>query len=131
MSIALVAILTAIGFPVYRSLQQRSDLDVSVSTIIQAVRRAQIKAVAMVDDSSSGVAINQERAVVFRGEDYTNREPGADEIFELTGLSQYSGLAEIIFAKAESAPNASGEIIISNGYNSQTISINAKGMLNY
>lgn len=131
LSISLVAVLTAIGIPVYRSLQQRSDLDVSAATIAQAVRRAQAKAVAMADDSGWGVAVNQNQAVVFGGNDYASRDPIADEIFELSGISQYSGLAEIIFVKAEPAPNTSGDIIISNGNETKTITINNKGMVSY
>ena len=123
--------MTAIGIPVYRSLQQRSDLDVSASTIAQAVRRTQAKALAMASDSGWGLNINQDRAVIFRGDDYPNRDPNYDEIFELSGIRQYSGLAEIIFIKAQTTPSTSGDIIISNGNKTKTITINSKGMVSY
>ena len=131
LSISLIAILTAIGIPVFRSLQQRSDLEISAGTIGQSLRRAQIRSIAMEDDSSWGVYLDQNQALIFKGDDYNARDASYDEIFHLAGIAEFSGLAEIIFAKRTGLPGTAGDITIANVNNSRTITINEKGMVNY
>lgn len=131
LSISLMAILTAIGIPVYRSLQQRSDLEVSGGTIAQSLRRAQIRSITMEGDSAWGVNIDQNQATIFKGDNFPSRDIGYDEIYDLSGIIQFSGLSEVVFSKVTGLPSAVGDILIGNVNDSKTITINEKGMVDY
>lgn len=112
---ALVALTIPLGIGFYNSQQ----LDTTTEEIVQALRRAQLKAMSMQDDSAWGVyfEIGQYRL--------------EDETFVLNSNIEITGTNQVIFSKLEGLPSYTGNINISNDKETQTITINAQGVVSY
>ena len=54
-----------------------------------------------------------------------------DEVFELPSDFLINGISEIVFSKIKGLPSDAGDIVLSSGNRSGTISINEMGMINY
>jgi prepilin-type N-terminal cleavage/methylation domain-containing protein len=131
LSIALIAILSGIGVPIYQSFQNRNDLDIAATTIAQSIRRAQILSQAVDGDVAWGVYVSGGNIVIFRGASYATRDSIYDEIFDLSTTITPSGISEINFDKLTGVTQDSGTLILTNFNDSRTITINEKGMVSY
>lgn len=136
LSLALIAVVTVMGLPVYNYFQAKSDLSTTADAIVSAFRRAQSLAVAVDGDTSWGVAIvtgTPNRLVIFRGLSYGSRDNTYDEDLELQNTVALSGTGEVVFSKFYGLPTPStGTIILTNtASDSQNIVFNEKGTLSY
>ncbi len=132
LSIAIFAIVIGFTAPLFYSFQVKNDLDLTVNTTAQYLRRAQILSQAGKGDDFWGVMIKEEEIVLFKGESYANRDSGFDEIFLLSRAISLSGLSEIVFEKLTGEPQNTGDIIFSSGINeTRVIKINEKGIIDY
>jgi prepilin-type N-terminal cleavage/methylation domain-containing protein len=132
LSIAAMTIIAGISVPIYRTFQIRNGLDIAAVTIAQGARRAQTLAEASDGDSSWGIRVGTSTIVMFRGESYAARNGSFDETFEMPASVTPSGLGEVAFAKFTGEPLATGSIILTTNTNeTRTITINAKGMVEY
>ncbi|SRR5258708_28455628 len=132
LSLALVAILAATSVPLYRALVVRNDLDVTAGTIAQTLRRAEALAFAVDGNTGWGVAIGAGGITLFKGTTFTSRDQNFDERFDVPADVAASGPGEIDFANFLGTPQQTGAIIlISNTNESRTITVNAKGTVNY
>lgn len=132
LSMAVLAVLAAVGLPVYQSLQVRNNLDIAVETVVQGGRRAQVLSIASDGDATWGIRVQTGSAIIFKGATYVARDSAYDEITELSGGITPSGLTEIVYAKLSGLPNATGTITLTGSNNeTRTITINAKGVADF
>lgn len=132
MSIAIIAIISAIGIPVYQSFQTRNDLDVATVTVVQSLRRAQILAQASDGDSSWGVYATSGSIIIFKGTSYSGRSTSSDEVFVVPASINPATSSEYIYNKFSGLPTATGTInLISITNESRNITINSKGTVSY
>ncbi len=132
LSIALIALITGIGIPVYQTFQVRNDLDIATVSVAQSLRRAQTLAGAVDGDMSWGVQIQSGSMTLFKGASYGARDTTYDEAFQVPTSITPSGVQEIVFTKFTGIPQATGTIILTSSTNeTRAITINTKGMVSY
>lgn len=132
LSVVAIAVIAGISIPVYQSFQVRNDLDIATVEIAQSARRAQTLSQAVDGDTSWGIKIQSGSIVVFKGASYAARDTTFDEVFEVPTSITPSGVSEIVFTKFTGLPQTTGTIsLTSNANETRTITINAKGMVNY
>ena len=130
-SISVLALLIAGSLPLAISFYNTRSLDVQEKSIVQALRRAQLKSIFQDKDSSFGVYISSGKYVLFKGNSYTGRDPAYDEVFDLPKNISTSGLSEVVFSKLSGIPLETGNIILKIANRSGTIVINKAGVANY
>lgn len=132
LSLAIVAILTGLSLPVYRILMTKNDLDVATVTVAQTLRRAQTLSIAVDGDTNWGVKVQSEGITLFKGTSYALRDSTFDEVYTLSDNVTPSGVSEIVFSKLLGNPDNTGTLILTNSNNeTQNITINSKGFLDY
>lgn len=132
LSIACLAIISAISIPIYQSFQNKNNLNIATNTIVQSLRRAQVLSQSSDGDTTSGVKIQSGSIVVFRGVTYATRDTTLDEIFDLPTTIVPSGVNEVIFTKTFGLPTTTGSIILTFSPSEiKTITINEKGTVTY
>lgn len=132
LSVAVIGILAAIGFPVYQTFQIKNDLSLSVINSVHSFRRAQTLAEAVDGDSTWGVKVQTGSIVLFKGASYAARDSTYDEIFDLPGTITPSGTTEVVFAKMTGVPGTTGTLTLTSSSGlTNNITINGKGMLTY
>lgn len=132
LSMAVLSIIVGIGSPIYQSFQNRNNLDITTTTIVQTMRRAQVLAQSVDGDTSWGVKIQSGSIVLFQGVNFETRDPEFDEMFDLPTSITPSGLPEIIFTKFTGLPQITGSIVLTYNINeTRNITINEKGTINF
>lgn len=132
LSVAAIAAIAGISVPIYQSFQVRNDLDIAATTLAESCRRAAVLAQASDGDASWGVRVQTGSITLFKGTIYAGRDTSLDELFAVPTSIVSSGLSEIVFAKFTGMPIATGvTTFISPANESRTITINAKGMVDY
>lgn len=128
LSVSIITLLVGLSVPVYATFVGRNDLDVARQGVVESLRRAQTYARAVEGDSTWGVSILSNRAVVFKGASYAARDTAFDEnIIFGGGVSSTAG--EVVFAKLSGTPNTVGGITLTqtSTNDTRTVNINAKG----
>ena len=132
LSIAAIAIIAEISVPLYQSFQARNDLDIATVEIAQTLRRTQVLSQSVDGDTSWGVSVQSGSITLFKGTSYAARDTNFDEVFEVPTSITPSGVSEIVFTKFSGNPQTTGTITLTSNTNeTRTITINAKGMVNY
>lgn len=132
LSLALIAIITAVALPVSRTFQSRNDLDVAANTVAQTLRRAQTLSQGMDGDTTWGVQVATGSVTLFRGTSYAARDTSFDELTTLPATISSSGLTEIVFSKFSGDPTSTGTFTLTGLENEiRTITINTKGTTTY
>jgi len=131
LAISVLAIIAGIGIPVYQSFGVRNDLDLSVNTIAQSLRRAQILSEAVEGDTTWGVYVNNNVITIFKGSSYATRDVAYDETFSYSQAITPSGEQEIIFNKFTGEPQSFGTLTLSTLNDSKIITINSQGLISY
>lgn len=128
LSVSIITLLVGISVPVYASFVGRNDLDLARQGIVESLRRAQTYARAVEGDSTWGVSVLSDRAVVFKGTTYATRDAAFDETIPFGG-GVTSTANEITFAKLSGTPTMTGGVTVTqNSTNdTRTVNINAKG----
>lgn len=121
-AISMVGILAGVSAPVGRALKERNDLTVAKSTVVQALRHAQLLSQASEEDTAWGVRIESGQAIIFGGQ---------DKIFAIPKQVVSSGLTEVVFAKLSGLPQNLGTITLTINSENEEITINQEGMLEH
>jgi len=129
--VAIIAILISFTLPLGLDFYRSQQLETQSQGVIQALRRAQLKAMSVEDDSRFGVYLTNDNYTLFKGSSYLTRDVNFDEVFDLPMIINVSGLTEVVFFKLEGKPNQTGNIILSSDSDSRTININEMGRINY
>ena len=129
--IAIAVVLFALVFPLGINFYRDWQLQNNTQQILQALRKAQSRAMASELDSSFGVYIQESSYVLFKGDSFENRDNQFDEIFNLPLLIVVDSLPkEVVFSKIDGKPQSAREIIINSDGDSETIKINEAGRIN-
>lgn len=132
LSVAIITILTGLSLPVYESFARKNDLDVTAQQLAATLRRAETYARSVNRDAAWSVNIQPTGVTLFQGTNFATRDQTYDETFPIPNSIATSGLGEIQFAKLSAAPNTTGTITLTeNANNIRTVTINAKGMVEY
>ncbi len=129
--VGVLAILLTLAIPVTIDFYKSQQLDTHTQGIIQTLRRAQLKAMSIEEDSSFGVFLTNDNYILFRGNSFATRDAAFDEIFDLpVVITVQDSPKDVVFSKFEGKPNAIGSIILSNDGLIQVININEIGRIN-
>ncbi len=138
MGISLIEVLLVVGIlaialtftlPIGLDFYESYQLDIQAREVVQALRRAQLKAMAIDNDANFGVHLTDDEYTLFKGDSYLAREAQHDEVFDLPIIITISGIREVVFSKFEGSASVVGDIIISNNGNTRTIDINRIGRI--
>ena len=131
LSITILIMIFTVAAPIYQDYQIRNNLDISASTIVENLRRAQVLSEAVDGDSTWGVNVSSGIVTLFKGPNFAGRDPSFDETTDLPSAISPTGLTEIVFSKLTGEPDSVGILTLSTNINVRTISINEKGILTY
>lgn len=129
--VAMVGFLTGIGAPVYQTLQVSNELDVATNTLVQDLYRAQSASRNVSQDNSWGVAINGQTITLFRGASYASRNSAFDDNYTLPSSIAMTGSTAIVYDKLTGWPQATGSFNLTGGGKTRTVSVNARGMVEF
>ncbi len=128
---AIFAILITLGLPVGLDAYRNYLLTSETRNLLSILRRAENHAFSNAHASPHGVAIEEDRFILFQGTSYASRTAAYDEEYLKSGAVTASGTTEIVFSQLSAKPNASATIVLSNELRSQTITINDEGTINW
>lgn len=128
--IGIISILLVFIVPVSLDFYKSQQLEIQTQSLVQTLRRAQSKAMAIELDSSFGVFISNQNYILFKGNSYLTRDAQYDETFDLPEIIEPSGLSEVVFLKFEGKPNVTGNVILTSNSDTRTININEIGRIN-
>lgn len=132
LSITLLSIIGGMTIPMYRTFMVRNDLDISVMTIAQNLRRAQALSESGDGDTTWGVRVGVGSILIYKGASYISRDSSFDENTSIPTTIIPTGINEVVFSKMTGMPNATGTFILTSQNNeTRTVTINEKGMVDY
>ena len=133
LSVAIIGLITGMSLPVLASFNDRNDLDLTAQSIASQLRRAQTYTRGINGDSQWGVRAQNGSATLFKGSSYAARDTSYDEPTTISSSIAVTGLSDLLFAKLDGTPSATGTITLTNTNTNETrtITINAKGMVSY
>lgn len=132
LSVAIILIMAGLSIPVFQSFQNRNDLGVATEILANNLWRAQIFSANSKEDSQWGIKTGNGKVILFKGNDYQNRDQIFDEIYETSTTLSFSGDQEIIFKKLSGEPDAPKSFILTNiNGKSIIVLVNEKGTVNY
>ncbi|KPJ57115.1 hypothetical protein AMJ49_02330 [Parcubacteria bacterium DG_74_2] len=102
--VGIIIILTSFLLPVGLNFYKSQQLETQAQAVIQTLRRAQLKAIAIELDSSFGVYFTDDNYTLFKGDSYLTRDIQYDEIFDFPVTIKISGLSEFVFLKSQGIP---------------------------
>lgn len=129
--IGIIAIITAVGLPIYAALQNSNGLDITTNTLVQDLYQAQIFSRYEVDNSSWGVAIVGQTITFYAGSSYASRNTAYDNVFTMPVTTTTSGLSEVDFSKLYGLPSTNGTFTLTVTGISRSVTINSVGMVDY
>ncbi len=133
LSVTILGMLTALSLPVYESFVRRNDLDITTQGLAGMLRRAETYARGVNGDNAWSVELQASTITLFQGTSFAGRNTAYDETMSVPGSISLSGLTEVQFTKFTAIPNTTGNVTLtsSTGNDTRTITINAKGMVDY
>ena len=117
--VAISGILLFLTVPMGVGFYRTQQLDATVSEVIQALRRAQLNAMAVESDQTWTVYLESGQ---YRLE---------DEVFDTLDDITFGGLSSVTFSKLTGLPTSTGNITLTLDDETETISINSVGRINY
>lgn len=137
LSIGFISVLSGLSLPIYQSFVNRTDLDVTAQSVADMLRRAQVYSRGVSGDSQWGVKIEPSAATLFKGGTFAGHDASFDEVTAIPSSMGLSGsLDEVVFSKLSGAPTPTPAptytlTLMTLNNETRTITINAKGMVNY
>jgi len=130
--VAIISLLAGLSIPVSESFNRNNDLDIATQLLASGLRRAEAYARASNTDNAWSVEVQSSTVTLFQGTSFGGRNTAYDEAFSLPGTITPSGTTEVQFSKFAATPNTSATITLtSTTNNTRTVTVNAKGMVDY
>ena len=129
--IAVITVLLGLTVPMGIGFYRKQQLDTVTNGMVQALRRAQSKAMSQAD-YSFGVYVGSGHTgeyILFRGDSYGTSDD--QESFDIPSSFSFSESSEIVFSELKGIPSATGSIVLTSGNNIGTIYINELGKISY
>jgi prepilin-type N-terminal cleavage/methylation domain-containing protein len=98
-------------------------------TAVSYLRTAAMRAIQSEGNSSHGVSLSGGQFTLFRGSSYASRDTDHDIIWASPAYVTASGPQEIVFGKQTAVPSVTGDIILSNGRKTVTITVYPTGAI--
>ncbi|NCU31517.1 MAG: prepilin-type N-terminal cleavage/methylation domain-containing protein [Candidatus Moranbacteria bacterium] len=127
--ISIIGILASISVEGFSSFKKGNDFLLSLELVSNTLRGARMKALNGNEDDNWGVSLTKDQIIIFKGNDFLNRNASFDEIILLSGVTAVSGTTQIIFTKTTGIPSVSGVLSLNDGAQNSNIEINEKGMV--
>lgn len=131
---AIFSMLVVLTFPFSLRLINQSKADAEAKTLAYVLFRQQQDAYAGLEGKSYGVALYNDRFVVYTGDSLATAESTDTYYFtspiRLQALSLSSG-SEITFQNNSFRPSAFGYFLISDANKSYRIDVNSEGLISY
>ena len=128
----ILTLLLSISIPPGITFYKTREFNVHKNGIVQSLRRAQLKAMSIEDDSPFGIYVSSGRQyVLFKGDSYATRDSSYDEIFDLPNNFQVLGVSEFVFSKLSGTTSNIGTTTLIADTFSEDIHINELGRINY
>jgi hypothetical protein len=128
LALAVAGILFGASYILYENIPFRNDLDDAAFVSQSLLRKAELYSMAVMHDDSWGVRFEPDRAILFKGTSYDNRDESYDEVVQV--FAEPSGVEEYFFEKVSGRPESSGETTYSGTLGeSKTVSVNAYGRI--
>ena len=130
LSISILAIIFVMTIPNYISFMTRNDLDIATLSLVQSTRRASTLSQTGSGDSLWGVNVATGSIIIYKGNDFANRDSSFDEVTNISPTIVVTGLTNIIFSKQTGLPQSTGTTtLVSVDNESRYVKINQKGMV--
>ncbi|PJC65463.1 MAG: hypothetical protein CO020_00525 [Candidatus Colwellbacteria bacterium CG_4_9_14_0_2_um_filter_50_12] len=129
--VALFAILAALGLFIGLDLYRGYALASERSTVVNILEKARSQSVNNINQTPHGVHFTGSAYVIFQGASYASRDQSYDEVITSAPGVTAGGVTETVFTQLEGSANPTGEVTVSNGLKSMTISINNEGRINW
>jgi prepilin-type N-terminal cleavage/methylation domain-containing protein len=145
--IAIISLILVTSISITYSYYVRTQVDNSMSVLIETIRRAQTLSRSAVDDSAWGVKISEQSVILFKANDgdadgnpdsysQVSRDESLDREYKLPGevTISNSGQVEMIFEKLTGEPSIGSLLTIqvnSTSSYSRQITINQLGAIDY
>ncbi len=133
--IAILAILLATILPSFMNFRRSSLLNTDTMNLVTLINRARLLSVSSKDDDRYGIHLESSKAVLFRGDTYSDSEPTNETHTFSTGLTLSSiaingGGAEVLFKKITGATtqNATTTLLVTGTTSSTTVLILPTGI---
>ncbi len=131
-SVAIIAIISALGIGVFSSLSNRESLDADVTKIISSFEKARALAIQGDGASAHGVIVASSTVIVFQGT--TISSSNREAVYNLSkgivsGLSFTNATTSLYFNTLTGKPSATGTITVSFGGQNKTITVFASGLV--
>jgi len=136
--IGLLAIIAGsfsfINLDSWRASIFRGERNLLVS-VLQRARSQSINNVCLgsgcTDGQPHGVAIQDDRYIIFQGPSFATRDTAVDEVINANSLVSHTGLAEIVFEQLSGSASPAGDINLKDIVRTAAISVNSEGALNW
>ena len=129
--IAIFLIFAGISQVAFLNFQNHSNLEIATYNLVEALRHAKSNAQQVKQDTKWGIYVVGNTVTVFSGNSYASRNTSLDNSINLTNGISSSGLQEVVFEKVSGTTTNVGNIILTLGSQSKTITINEKGTITY
>ena len=127
----IITIIMAVSVPLYASLSNRNQLQVSASLLAQDLYQAQINSRAQQADSTWGVAINGQTITLFAGNSYASRDTSQDVDYTVPSAIKLSGDSQIVYSRLYGLPTNTASFSLSGAGQTMPVAVNSKGMVEY
>lgn len=133
LSVAIIGIIAGLSAPVFVAFSNRQDIIQAEKNIVDALRRAQQYSANERVNSQWGVRFQPGSVIVFRGASYATRDASYDEISSMPSTVAMSYTGDIVFSQLYGIPSTTLTQVLSSQVDSttQTVTMNAKGMVDY
>src|SRR3989338_10185735 len=136
--IAIGAVLVAVIVISFSSFRNSKIVDVSADQVLSVINEARVKTVSSEDYSRFGVRFEASRAVLFKGDVFTepnssNTETVLSLLVEISNISLNGGGADIVFQKLTGKTGNYGSLRVrlkSDNNKYKTISVKSTGIAN-
>ncbi len=128
--ISIFSILFSLSSLLFNSFKSNSNLEITTTTIVEALRLAKANAQSGKDDSRWGIKIFSTEVKIFKGNSYAQSAPTNNGLTFPSNITA-TGLSEIIFEKVTGSTLTTGTITITNSAKNKNITINEKGTIFY
>ncbi|MEO8785421.1 MAG: type II secretion system protein [Candidatus Saccharimonadales bacterium] len=127
----IITIIMAVSVPLYASLSNRNQLQVSVSLLAQDLYQAQANSRAQLNDSAWGVAFNGQTITLFQGNSYASRSSSQDVNYVVPSAIKMSGDSQVVYSRLYGLPTATANFSLSGAGQTMPLAVNSKGMVEY
>ncbi len=127
--LTILALSTAMILPFLGHFQQQQTLSSVEQDLMQALRRAQHRAIILERSSAWGVAIQTHSFTTYAGSSYGTRNTAFDKTETVSAPFSVSGLSDVSFAQVTGLPGTTGTVTVTDTTkgSSMHIDINAQG----